>query len=503
MSMRLAVVVVAALALGAVPGETQQWIQPRCDLKPGHYLVNSGVLYLRNASRTRYADQRDRDLRDAERVLTDAVTSGGQEDNGAAWYYLGRYAVMMNDLEGADSAFTKAAKLEPQCADDIELWRRQVWTPIYNQGVQAYQAGATDSALYYFKRAGNIYAEPNGLSAVATLYATTGQTDSAAHYYGRVAAAASGPDTQMVRLRREAMFNRGAVFNQARRWQESQAAFKAFLTEFPGDVQALAGLASAYAQTGQEEEALTAYRELLTQADAAEPRHLLMAGVAMFNAAPSEPDSTAVAQACQEARRPTGRVTQAQTRRIAAECHTAAGDSMTAYRKAATQYFRGAADAFAAGIRRGGEDRDGLFNLANTYFRLQDSVKMLETAQRLATVDPLNRNVLRLLAAAWQRNGNTDTTLAYLRLADSLLAAEVIVTSFSVSDRGARLLALVTSLRAIPVAPFTLVFDFLNPAGEVVATERVAVPALEPGAMHQIDVQATGAGITVWRYRKE
>jgi cytochrome c-type biogenesis protein CcmH/NrfG len=501
MSLRSTIAVAVVLVVGVASAEAQ-WAPPRCDLKPGHYLVNSGVLYLRNAARTRYEEQKQKDLQDADRVLTQAVTSGGQEDNGAAWYYLARRYVMVADLEGADSAFAKAAALAPQCAEDIQTWRRQLWTPIFNRGVEAYQAGVTDSAVYYFKRANVVLREPNGLSAIASLYANAREPDSAARYFAAAAQVAQEGDTLHMRLRREALFNRGAVYNQHQRWTESEAAFKAFLEEYPGDVQALAGLASAYAQTGRQQEALAAYRELAANAASAEPRHLHAAGVAMFNAAPPEPDSAAVAQRCREAKRPTGRVTPAQTRQIAAECAAAARDSLVAHRATSTEFYRGAAGAFEAGLARGGPDRDALYNLANTYYRLADTTKTLDAARRLYAIDPMNRTTLRLLAAAWQINGRTDSTLRYLQLADSALTAEVTVSAFTLSDQGATMTGMVTSLLKQPGTPFTLVFEFVDSAETVVGSQDVQVPALEPGMMHAFEVGVVGRGIVAWRYRK-
>src|SRR5512147_1460614 len=102
----------------------QQWVKPKCDLKPGHYLVNSAVLYLKNAAETRFDDQREKDLRDANHSLEQALTTGGQTKNPAAWYYLARYYVIRNDAVGADSAFRKAEELVPACKDDIWFWRR-------------------------------------------------------------------------------------------------------------------------------------------------------------------------------------------------------------------------------------------------------------------------------------------------------------------------------------------------------------------------------------------
>jgi len=503
MTVRQAVVAVGIGTVLAVAPAGAQWAPPKCDLKPGHYLVNSGLLYVRNASNTKYEDQKQKDLRDADRVLTQAVTTGGQEDNGAAWYYIARRYVLLNDLAGADSAFRRAEQLAPQCAGDIFIWRRYLWTPVYNKGVQAYQAGSTDSALHYFRQANQIHREPAGLSAMAALFANAGEIDSAAQYYGEVVRATQGADTAQQRLRREAMFNRGALYNQARRWTESEAAFREYLGESPGDVQALAGLAAAFAQTGRTDSAIATYQVLLAHADEAEPRHLFAAGVAMFNAAPDEPDSGAIWDRCRDARQPAGRATAAQTRQVAATCSAAGRDSMTAWRAASRQYFRGAAGAFEAGLARSPGNRDGMFNLVNTYYRLQDTVKMLGAAQRLYAADPMNRNTLRLLAAAWQLQGKTDSTLYYLQVADTALVAEVTITAFVVAEQGAEATGLVTSLRETPIPTMTLAFEFLDGKGGVVAAQAVEVPALDAGASHQLRIQANGRGITSWRYRRQ
>src|SRR2546430_3483369 len=66
------------------------------------------------SSDTKFEDQRQKDLKDAYRVLTQAVTTGGQEKNPAAWYYLARYYEFQNDLGGADSTFAKAQELAPK-----------------------------------------------------------------------------------------------------------------------------------------------------------------------------------------------------------------------------------------------------------------------------------------------------------------------------------------------------------------------------------------------------
>src|SRR5213079_3728894 len=150
-SFRLPAFLLAAALVPVVLPAQQIWLPAACDIKPGHQLVNSGMQSLKSAFSTKFADQRAKDLKDAERVLTQAVTTGNQDKNPAAWYYLGRYYLMAGELGGADSALTKAQALASACKDDIALYRRQAWVPVFNAGVQAWQAGNTDSAIASFR----------------------------------------------------------------------------------------------------------------------------------------------------------------------------------------------------------------------------------------------------------------------------------------------------------------------------------------------------------------
>src|SRR6202008_3951943 len=90
----------ALLLLGMASGAAAQerWVGPKCDIKPGHFMVNAGLLYLKNATNANYPAQRDKDLRDAQRTLVQAITQNGQDKNGAAWYYLARYYGLSDQL---------------------------------------------------------------------------------------------------------------------------------------------------------------------------------------------------------------------------------------------------------------------------------------------------------------------------------------------------------------------------------------------------------------------
>jgi len=174
----------AALVPAGARAQLNIFLPAACDVKPNG-LVTSGMQSLRNAFATKFADQKTKELKDAERVLLQAVSSAKPDKSAAAaWYYLGRYYLLTDDLPGADSALNTAQALEPKCSDDIDRYRRQAWVPVFNAGVQAWQAGNTDSAIAGFRRANQVYrGEPMGFIYLANLFVGKEQTDSAAKYF--------------------------------------------------------------------------------------------------------------------------------------------------------------------------------------------------------------------------------------------------------------------------------------------------------------------------------
>jgi tetratricopeptide (TPR) repeat protein len=541
---------VAALALAPQVGAQQQanrWAAPKCDLKPAHYLVNSGLLYLKSATETKFEDQKQKDLRDARGVLTQALTTGSQDKNPAAWYYLARYYILTQDLVGADSAFQRAQILKPDCSDDITIWRRFVWVPLLNAGIAAWQANNTDSAIASFRRANAILkTEPMGFKYLASLLynkgageapdtaALTGTcrterartkpntpadsiasecrafglerwqeyktaTDSAAVYF-RIAADISAKDPKYQQDRRDALFNLARIRHSQKKWAEAEALYREYLTVVPNDPEGMASLGSVLSQTGQRDSAFALYRRIIAQGDSMGSTTLFRVGVEIFQGVSDPPDTAASGGTCRTEARTNRQLTPA---RIRARCDSVTKATMRDYDGAASVTYRLAAQAFEAGLKVNPYSRDGLYNLVNAYLQLNDSAGMLPVAQRLVSVDPMNRMSLRFLAFAHQRVGHVDSTLHYLRMADSTLSADVTISEFSPEDQSAHVKGLVTNVRSTPGQPFKLVFEFLNTKGEVVATQSADVPAIAPQETHQIDLKVIGAGIQAWRYHKE
>jgi len=177
--------------------------QPPCDIKPGHFRVNSAVVDLQSAA-TR-PNTRDNMLAAARDVLTRAITGDGQEKNPAVWYYFGRYYVEMKDGAGADSAFRKALALAPQCQADIDGYREQVWGDVLQNGLRTWQDNKLDSAKTLLRQAAGLRPNhPRAALALGQIYAGENKIDSAATWLNQ-AAAAAGNDTAFAEQKKEAL----------------------------------------------------------------------------------------------------------------------------------------------------------------------------------------------------------------------------------------------------------------------------------------------------------
>lgn len=482
----------------AAPLSAQQWIPAKCDLKPGHFKVNSGVLYLKSASETRFEDKRQKDLKDANKVLMEAVTVNGQEKNPAAWYYLGRYYALTNDLQGADTAFTKASALAPQCQQDIATWRRLFWVPMFNEGVKAYQAGNTDSAIACFRRANAIYdGEPTGFMYLGALFANSSQPDSAVKYFRLAVVAAR--DTQFAPDKRDALLNMARVYHGAQRWDAATAAYRDYLAAYPNDVQAMAGLAAIYSEQKKDAEAQVLYTQILDHADSASASDLFSAGQGIINAVPAEPDTAPAGSKCRADTRAKNRTLT--VRQVALKCKAITDSVIKDHEASLVPRYRVAARAYEAGLVKNPYDREGLYKLSALSQLLGDTARVLPLTQRLYAVDPLSRSTLTRLAGAWQVKGNKDSALYYLTLADSL-SLEVTVGTFAPDEHGAKLGGVFTNLKAKPTAPTGITFEFLDAKGAVVASDRQDIAPVDPSGNRAFDIKASGAGIVAWRYRK-
>jgi tetratricopeptide (TPR) repeat protein len=441
-----------------------QYIAPTCKIKPNHFKVSSGASYLKSAIESDVPETKGRILNDGERVLLEAMKQNGQEKNPAAWYYLGRIYLQRGDIYGADSALTRAVQLAPDCAKDVDGFRKNGWISLVKAGSKFEEEKNADSALALYRQAAMVYhGSPITDYQIASIMNEKGQTDSAAAYFGKAAAVPpTSGDTTEIKVRNRSAFNQGAILLNAKKYDGAAAAFEHYLSWVPNDNEAKRGLAASYRGLGQAEKAQALEKDLVNTGGApgaspAASQDLMSAGVNLYN------------------------------------------DKKYAEAAAA---FQKAADAEPY-------NRDALSNLSNTYLALKDGPKLLATATKLAAIEPLSENALKLQGEGYKESSKVDSAV---KMAERVLAlpVDVKVTDFTPSGNGATLTMTATgrspqtpSGKPIPAAPLTLVVEFLDAKGGVVATQEAQIPALKAGASQEVKVTAQGAGISGWRYKQK
>lgn len=532
-------VVVPFLALGAATLRAQGgWVGPRppCELTPGQAKITSAIQALKTAAEK--PDQRGLQLAQAKRLLSDAILQEKQESNPAAWYYLGRAALETTDAAGADSTLARALALAPKCADDIAEHRHDLWDKLLTDGLAAWQDGKQDSALTLLGIAARLEpTNPKALATVAGLYASRGNDDSAFAYY-RLAAKAADSDTAFARDQREALANAWHLVVRrvqgnpaAQRAQRVRAGLDSMQRAISKDSTVLARLAASSQSrkargahlTSTDQQAFT--RDSTARAQAVVRGRAALGGALQQLAADSSTLVTAFAPAIDVLRdftaaypgEPEAATALATLYAQSARPREAAAvfDSLVAHARgldpdvlflAGTRMveqglYRAGAHTLVLALAQNPYRRDALFSLAVASYQLHDSAGLLPVAQRLYGLEPLSRASLRLTAASWDLRGRRDSARVYAVRADSGLAVEVAVPSFSPDSAGASLAVLATNLKTGPSKPFHLTVEFLTSSGQVVATATQDIPTLSPRQSQEFALTAAGKGIAGWRYR--
>ncbi len=468
-TLALGIALATMLMVTASTAVAQNWIPIECELNTGHYLVNSARLYLRSAGRTRHQDQRERDLRDAHRVLTQAI----DEDHGndaAVWYLMGRWYAIQHDLAGADSSWDKALVGAPQCMDDILSHRRRLWVPILNRGVDALRASEWDAAKAEFRTANEIFdAEPMSYYYLGQAHQNSQQNDSAIANYTLAIEIANREENrdeeEFADIPERASFNVAVLYNNEHKYDSAVVWFQRYRRIKPDDYQAMTAQATALSRAGHENDALALYDSVLIQAEAIPALQLFETGAAMFRAA----------------------------------------------------RYELAAQAFHAGLERNPYFRDALYNLANTYFRMSQldsgltdedadaqraelGERMQPIAERLIAVDPASTTAMRLLAASYLLRRVDDSTVATLERIEQMTFDVTISVFRSESDGGYELRGLITNQSDVEAAVPALTFEFLDAAGEVVESTQIPAQTLEEGGGAPIGIRASSETIAAWRY---
>ena len=539
MPSRSAVLLLAAACGAAVPLAGQTWTppQPPCDIKAGHFRVNSAIVNLKTAAEN--PNNRDRMLRQTLDVLSRTITGDGQDKNPAAWYYLGRYYVEMHDAGGADSAFDRAEQLAPQCRQDIAGYRESLWRDVVAAGLRNWQENRPDSAKLLLRQAGALRPDqPRPYFSLGQLFVSQDQLDSAAVYLTKGARLA-GTDTAFAESKKDALGTLARLSLShvqsdpaAQRWQHTRfgrdsiqrllAVDSMVLSRIeassasrrargarlaPADQQAFARDSGARAQGVAERRAALAARATQVAADSSAAQPAFEPAIQAFRGyLGAYPDATDAVTGLASLYYQSGRAKDAEAAFDA--IYPAGGPSgpdllIEAGRGALrANLFVPATKLLSRALEQRPYDRDALLDLANGYLALRDSTRLLATAQRLAAVDPLNRSTLRLLAAGWDLRARRDSAQKYKDLADSGLQVELGVTTFLADSAGFTLSGIASNGGGTPSVAQRVTFEFLDAQGAVRATQTIDIPPLPPQGTQPLELHVPGRDLTAWRYRR-
>ncbi len=447
-----------------IAAQPSTYTPPTCEeFRGGHFKVKSGATYVQSALQS--ATNRQRLLADADRVLTEAITTDNQASSPAAWYWLGRVYLYRGDVAGADSSLARAQQLAPACAEDVRKVRLPTYSALIRPAADLMQAGNPDSALVFLKQAASFSPDnPYAYQNMGIIYFNKKELDNAATAFEKAVAASeerAATDTAYASIRGQSTFNLAAVYQNAGRHKEAVDALRRYLTWNPNDNDAKRALANSFRALQMVDSAQAIESQLLSSAASGGSTQggdvdVFDLGVKAFN----------------------------------------------------DKNFEEAARAFHQSLQENPNYRDALFNLANTYIQMDNADSLIEVGERLVALDPMNENNLRLLARGYQIRKNQEQTLKYVVLI-SELPVNVQVATFQPAGTSATLAGTATgraakdiSDKTIPPKAFSLAFEFLDGNGTVVMTQELPVKALANGEKQDISITAQGQGIVAWRYKK-
>lgn len=535
MRLRVPLVLTVLLSVAAVSTSAQRaFDQPQepCDVKTGHFLVNGAMMHLKVAVETDNAQTREERLNEAHDVLVRAIEENNQADNPGAWYFLGRYYVERGDPFGADSAFGRLAEMLPQCRNEATHYLSQLQPAVRTAALEAWQAGAIDSAASLFKLASSLSPQdPEAPFYLARMYADDGRFDSAAVYVD-IGLERAGDDPahdqrkrqalgDLIRAREAAAFESPAIeaLLQARLRRDSLDRALAV------DERRLADLVAEWSgknlrpetrQAVQRDSAMLAdrigaatqlHRQLETtiRRDSSAASDAFAGAITAYNRyLEAYPDDAEAVLRLLRRYSLLGN-TEGIDRMIG---RLAAMDSvdLNEITQTGTAVFNdGHADRAIAlldlAVARNPYMQSTLSTLARSHYQLGNADQLRETVARLLEIDPLNPQTMRLMAAAWDLAGNPDSVSKYVALADTGLGLGVTVTQFIPSPVSSTVNGSVLNMSSGPSDPAVIEFEFLDAEGTVLGTATVELPALEPKRRHPFSAEAAVPRAAAWRYR--
>jgi tetratricopeptide (TPR) repeat protein len=530
----LASLTIVAAGPGPLLGQGQwRTAQDPCKVKAGHFLVTGATNHLRIAVETDDPNRREGRLEEAHRVLLDAIENKGQDDNPGAWYYLGRYYVLVGDGWGADSSFSKVLETNPECASDIAIYVDELAPFVRADAIEAWQSGLVDSAAALFQLARALMPQDAEIPYfMSMMYSNEGQFDSAFKYV-QIGNEVGGDDPDLTRRKQQAMLDIARGFEAlafenpaATEIVESRMQRDTLARAVERDSTLLANLIAQWAGKPLRPDVQQAVaRDSMRLAD-----RLAVASAALPAATEAfERDSATVAAVMGPAleayeaylvefpddsdtklRLLRRYSTAGQTGRmevLITELSTDPSIELIDLSQAGVALFNDgqlseSARLLGAVTERNPYMRTALYTMCRAYYAMQDQESLQSTAVALLEVDPMSTQNLRMMAAAFDLARNADSTSYWVAQADTGVGWSVRITQMVTMGPRTVINGTVSNISGRPAEPMTLEFSFIDEDGAVIATATAEIPALARGGREALAVETDQSGAVAWRYRR-
>lgn len=307
-----------------------------------------------------------------QRALTLAMTEMRQDPSNPHGYYLaGRAQMGLEQYEAADSLLDRALRMYGGYADDIALEREAAWANLFNASLESLDGANEEEGLQLLEAAEMIFPgmRPEALMNMAITYGNMQRYDEAADAYAQALAVIESRIDEVneetaASWRERAptlVFNRARVLTMGEKYDEAAAAYTGYLESNPDDIQALSGLAQVLTIGGQTDSAQVIYNTLLEMPGLG-IRAYVDIGVGLYQA----------------------------------------------------DVYDQAARAFRAATSIAPENRDAVFNLAQSLFEGEDWDALIPVAQALMELDRYNPQTYVLLGYGLARTGREQEAAAVL-----------------------------------------------------------------------------------------
>ena len=254
----------ARVATAMATAYGNRWTPTECAADKGlHFKVSSGKVYLKTAIETSVEGNKERALNNGERVILEAINGNNQGSSAGAWYYLGRIYLHKGDVAGADSALRRAVELAPDCATEVDAFRRTAWAALVNPGIDFMKASKPDSAKAIFLQASKLYrGAPHVYSYLGNMAYDAKDYPTALAYFD--SAMAVKPDPKDAEVRQQVAYNRGVLLINMQRPAEAVAPLREYIKANPDDANAKKALYNAFLGAKMTDSATAIAKELET-----------------------------------------------------------------------------------------------------------------------------------------------------------------------------------------------------------------------------------------------